>query len=425
MHGFVHRQQSRRHFARIRIDARLFPAHIERTRSRKLAMRLRLPADSEAFRAQAAGWLNAQLAGPFAHLRGIRNHTDTISERRRWEQVLGQAGWGCIGWPTQYGGRGANLTEQVLFAEEYARAQGPTRIGHIGVELAGPTLIALGTDAQRAQFLPPIARGEHIWCQAYSEPDAGSDLANIRTIARRDGAGWVLDGQKVWTSMAHFADWAFVLCRTEKGTRGSTGLSYLLVPMHQPGITVRPIRQMTGESEFNEVFFDGARTAAENIVGAEGGGWRVAMATLGFERGVSTLGQQMGFRTELDEIIACARRNGRARDPLIRQRLADAEIGLRIMRYNALAMLSGDGGTLNGAGYTYKLYWASWHRRLGELAVDVLGPEAEIGAEGYRFGALTNLYLSSRADTIYAGTNQIQRNIIAERGLGLPREARG
>lgn len=387
-------------------------------------MHLRLPADSEAFSREAATWLNAQLAGPFAALRGLRNHTDRIDERRRWEQALGAAGYSCIGWPAEYGGRGADLARQVLFAEEYARARGPARIGHIGVELAGPTLLAYGTPAQKARFLPPIARGEEIWCQAYSEPDAGSDLANIRTTARlRDGA-WHVEGQKIWTSMGHFADWAFVLCRTEAGSTGQAGLSYLLVPMRQPGIDIRPIRQMTGEAEFNEVFFTGARTEAAHIVGAPGDGWRVAMATLGFERGVSTLAQQMGFRAELDDIIAAAKRRGLHRDALIRQRLADAEIGLRIMRCNALAMLSEESGVLNGAAYTYKLYWAGWRRRLGELAIDVLGPEGEIARDG-QFDPLTLLYLASRADTIYAGTNQIQRNIIAERALGLPRERRG
>lgn len=355
----------------------------------------------------------------------MRNLTEALDARRRWETALGASGFSCIGWPTEYGGRGADLTQQVLFAEEYARAGGPNRIGHIGVELAGPTIIALGTDAQRARFLPAIARGEEIWCQAYSEPDAGSDLANVRCVARLEGDAWVIEGQKVWTSLAHYADWAFALCRTERGSRGREGLSYLLVPMKQDGVDVRPIRQMTGESEFNEVFFDGARTGVGNIVGAPGDGWRVAMTTLGFERGVSTLGQQMDFANELSAIVAVARLNGKARDPLIRQRLADAHIGLRVMRYNALSMLSAESGELNGAGYCYKLYWASWHRKLGELAVDVLGSSAEIGDEGYRFGALTTLWLSSRADTIYAGTNQIQRNIIAERALGLPREARG
>ena len=226
--------------------------------------------------------------------------------------------------------------------------------------------------------------------------------------------------------MGAFADWAFVLCRTEPGSVGPKGLSFLLLDMHQSGVTVRPIRQMTGEAEFCEVFFDGAIAQVTDRIGAEGDGWKVAMALLGFERGVSTLAQQMQFKNELDAVIATARSNGRARDPLIRQRIADAYGGLKIMRYNALRMLStADAGALSAAAYTYKLYWSSWHRNLGELAMDVLGPAGEIGQTDGSFGPLTRLFLMSRADTIYAGTNQIQRNIIAERALGLPREPRG
>ena len=387
-------------------------------------MHLRFAPEQEEFRATAAAWLATQMSGPFRHLRGVRNHTALVAERREWEEALGAAGWSCIGWPTEHGGRGADLAQQVIFAEEYARAEAPTRIGHIGVELTGPTLLAFGTKEQCRRFLPRIAAGHDIWCQGYSEPNAGSDLANVQTKAvLRDGS-WVLEGQKVWTSMAHFADWAFVVARTEKGSAGPKGLSYLLVPMRQPGITVRPIRQMTGEAEFNEVFFDGAETAEENIVGAPGEGWKVAMGTLAFERGVSTLGQQMDFRNELDSVICHAKANGKAKDPLIRQRLADAHIGLRIMRYNALRMLSA-GASLSREAYAYKIYWASWHQKLGELAMDVLGPEGEIGHGDYEFGPLTKLYLMSRAETIYGGTNEIQRNIIAERALGLPREHRG
>ena len=387
-------------------------------------MTLGFAPEHEAFRAEAAAWLGAQLNGPFAHLKGVANHTDAIEERRRWEAALGAAGWSCVGWPQAYGGRGANLAQQVIFAEEYARAHAPARIGHIGVELAGPTLLAYGREAQKERFLPRIARGEDIWCQGYSEPNAGSDLANIATRARLVGDQWVIDGQKVWTSMGHFADWVFLLVRTEEGSRGSRGLSFLLAPMKQPGVTVRPIRQMTGEAEFNEVFFDGAVTAAENIVGAPRDGWKVAMGLLAFERGVSTLAQQMEFRNELRELIAIAKRNGAARDLGLRRRLADAHIGLEVMRCNALAMLSDDGAA-GGEALTYKLYWANWHRRLGELAMDVLGQEGEIGQGDYQFGRLTHTFLMSRSETIYAGTNQIQRNIIAERGLGLPREPRG
>jgi len=387
-------------------------------------MQLRFAPEQEEFRATAAAWLTAQMAGPFRHLAGIRNHTAAVEERREWEQALGAAGWSCIGWPAQFGGRGAGLADQVIFAEEYARARAPTRIGHIGVELAGPTLLEFGTADQRRRFLPRIAAGLDIWCQGYSEPNAGSDLANVQTRALLDGDRWVLQGQKVWTSMAHFADWAFVVARTEKGSAGPKGLSYLLVPMRQAGITVRPIRQMTGEAEFNEVFFDGAETEADNIVGAPGEGWKVAMGTLAFERGVSTLAQQMDFRNELDEVIRIAKANGKAKDPLFRQRLADAHIGLKIMRANALRMLSA-GATLSREAYAYKIYWASWHQKLGELAMDVVGPAAELGHDDYEFGPLTKLYLMSRAETIYGGTNEIQRNIIAERALGLPREPRG
>jgi alkylation response protein AidB-like acyl-CoA dehydrogenase len=388
-------------------------------------MDLTFAPELEAFRAQAAAWLKAQLNGPFRALRGLSNHIDQIPERRAWEQALGAAGWACIGWPAAFGGRDASIAQQVVFAEEYARARAPARIGHIGVELLGPTLLAFGAPDQQARFLPAIAAGEILWCQGYSEPNAGSDLANVGTRARREGDTYVIDGQKVWTSMGAIADWCFVLCRTAPGSLGPKGLSFLLVAMDQPGVTVRPIRQMTGESEFCEVFFDGARARAADRLGAGGDGWTVAMGLLGFERGVSTLAQQMHFRTELDEIIAIARRSGKSLDPLIRQRLAQAHIGLKIMRLNALRMLSAADAQLTAAALTYKLYWSNWHRDLGELAMDVIGREGELTDPAGRFAPLPNMFLMSRADTIYAGTNEIQRNLIAERGLGLPREARG
>ena len=286
-----------------------------------------------------------------------------------------------------------------------------------------------GTAAQKARFLPPIARGEEFWCQGYSEPNAGSDLASVRTRAAlaEGGREWVVNGQKIWTSFAQFADQALVVCRTEEGSRGHRGLSYLLVPMRQPGVTIRPIRQMTGEAEFNETFFADARTALGNVVGAVGDGWRVAMGTLAFERGVSTLGQQMSFRNELRGILEAAQANGLIADPAIRQRLAHAHIGLKLMRYSALRMLSSaEAGRLSNEAYTYKIFWASWRKKLGELALDVLGPKGEIAAGApYAWDTLPNVFLASRADTIYGGTNQIQRNIIAERALGLPREPRG
>lgn len=390
-------------------------------------MRLGFTAAEEDFRREAADWLTAQMAGDFADIRGITTLTEKAERRKEWEQHLGANGWSCIGWPREWGGRGATLAEQVIFAEEYARAGAPGRVNHIGIELAGPTLLAFGTAEQKARFLPGIAAGETIFCQGFSEPNAGSDLASVRTKARLDGREWVVDGQKIWTSLAQISDWIFVVTRSEEGSKGPKGLTFLMMEIDQPGIDIRPIRQINGDAEFNETFFDGARCPADSLIGAVGDGWRVAMGLLSFERGVSTLGQQMAFRNELDAIVAAARANGAAADPLIRQRIAKAEIGLRLMRYGALRMLSNtDHSKVDGAALTYKIQWATWRRSLGELAMDVLGQAGEVTASPeYEWAMLPNLFLYSRADTIYGGTNQIQRNLIAERGLGMPREPRG
>lgn len=393
-------------------------------------MRLGFTPQEEAFRQEAANWLDEQLSGPFKAIRWLAAQYGMVEERRAWEAALAEAGWGAIGWPKQYGGRDASLAEQVIFAEEYVRAGAPGRINHIGTELAGPTMIHFATDAQKERFLPPMLRGEEFWAQGYSEPGAGSDLSNVRTKARLEdgpnGPEWVIEGQKIWTSLAQYADWIFVLCRTEEGSKGPKGLSFLLVPMRQPGITVRPIRQMTGGSEFNETFFDGARTSADNIIGQPGDGWRVATGLLGFERGVSTLAQQMSFRTEFAAMLDSARSNGMIKDPLIRQRIAEAHIGLRTMRFSAMRMLSHGSEGLSGAALTYKVQWSKWHQRFTELAMDILGEAAEISDnKDYHFGLLPAAYLGARADSIYGGTNQIQRNLMAERALGLPREPRG
>ena len=387
--------------------------------------------EDEAFRREIAGWLESELSGDFAEVRGRGGPGDEhalLDERRAWERRLGEAGWTCVGWPVECGGRGLSLTQQVIYHEEYARAGGPGRVGHIGEGLLGPTIIAFGSEAQKQQFLPPIVKGEQLWCQGYSEPNAGSDLANVQTRARLEDDEWVIDGQKVWTSWAEWADWCFVLCRTDPDAAPKhRGISYLLVPMDQEGIDIRPIVQLTGDSEFSEVFYSGARTAAENVVGEVNGGWKVAMGTLEFERGASTLGQQMLFQNELDVIVEIARRNGTAQDPVMRQRLADAWIGLRLQRYNALRMLSA-GAAGSGSGreaMITKIFWATWHRNLGVLAMDVLGAESEVTeAAPYSLSALQRMYLFTRSDTIYAGSNEIQRNIIAERALGLPREPR-
>lgn len=390
-------------------------------------MKLGFSAADEAFRAECADWLHGQMAGEFADIKGVTQLTAMPERRREWEQHLGEHRWGCIGWPVQWGGRDATLAQQVIFAEEYARAGVPGRINHIGIELAGPTILTFGTDAQKKRFLPDIAAGRTIFCQGFSEPGAGSDLASVRTKGVLENGEWVVNGQKIWTSLAHISDWIFVVTRTQEGTAGPKGLSFLMMELDQPGIDVRPIRQINGDAEFNETFFTDARCPQDSLIGAPGDGWRIAMGLLAFERGVSTLGQQMGFRHEFDAIVAAAKANGKADDPVIRQRIAKAKIGLDLMRYGALRMLSNtDHSTIDGAALTYKIQWASWRRALGELAMDVLGQAGEVaGDDTYDWDMLPNLYLYSRADTIYGGTNQIQRNLIAERGLSLPREPRG
>lgn len=391
-------------------------------------MDLRFTPQEEAFRAEVRDWLETNLTGDFAALRGRGGPGDEhalFEPRVEWERHMAAAGWTCVGWPREHGGRGATLAEEVIFNEEYARARGPGRANHIGETLAGPTIMAFGSDDQKRRFLPGIREVREMWCQGYSEPNAGSDLANVQTKAELDGDEWVISGQKIWTSHAEWADWCFVLCRTDSGVAKHKGISYILVPMKQEGVDIRPIEQITGTSEFAEVFFDGARTARENVVGEVNGGWGVAMGTLAFERGASTLGQQMSFQTEFDEIVAIAKENGAATDPVMRDRIARAHAELRIMRLNALRVLSNSESSLTREAMITKLYWATWHRSLGKLAMDVLGPDAELAEGGpYDLTPLQRLFLFTRSDTIYAGSNQIQRNIIGERALGLPREPR-
>jgi alkylation response protein AidB-like acyl-CoA dehydrogenase len=400
------------------------------------AVDLRDRPEDVAFRNEVRSFLDEHLVGEFAELGGRGGSGDEtygFEVRRRWERVLAEGGWTCLGWPVEYGGRGASMTEQVIFNEEYARAAAPGRVSILGEGLLGPTLIHYGTPEQKARFLPPIREGTELWCQGYSEPDAGSDLANVKTRAVRDGDEWVVTGQKVWTSLAHQSDWCFVVCRTDPASARHQGLSYLLVPRHQPGIEVRPIKQLTRTSEFNEVFFDGARTAADNVVGGAGAGWRVALATLAFERGVALLGHQLSFRREFDRLVAVAEENGRASDPVVRQELAQAHIELTIMRYNTLRSLSGlDGPVAPPEASIAKLYWGTWHRRLGELSMRILGPaatvldgEASADNECYGLNDFQRSFLFARSETIYGGSNQIQRNIIGERVLSLPPEPKG
>lgn len=379
-------------------------------------------------REEFSEWMSANLRGEYECLRGRATPGDEDAFpglRLKWEREMGKADWIGVGWPKEYGGRGASLNELVAFNEEYARHGGPGRAGHIGETLLAPTLIAYGSDAQKVKYLPGIKAGTEFWCQGYSEPNAGSDLSNIKTKARLEGDKWIIDGQKIWTSLAMDSDYIFVVARAEEGSQGRHGLVFLLVKLDQAGIDIRPIKQMSGTAEFNEVFFDGAVCAKDDMIGDVGEGWKIAMALLGFERGASTLGQQMTFTDEFRQIVEMAKQNGAATDPLIRQRIAKAYAGLKIMRFTALRTLeAAESGDLTKEGYMSKIYWASWHRDLGELAMDVMGSAAEI-LDGGEYNKMQKLFLFSRSDTIYGGTNQIQRNIIAERALGMPKEPRG
>ena len=352
-----------------------------------------------------------------------------------WERELAGGGWLGIDFPKSIGGRECSLAEQVVFHLTYVEARAPGRIPNMGVTLLGPTLMAFGSEAQQQRFVPSILSGEELWCQGYSEPDAGSDLSNVKARAELVDGRWVVNGQKVWTSLAQFADWIFVVARTEPGSERHTGLSYLLMPMDQPGIEIRPIVQITGGTEFNETFFSDAVCDEDLVVG--GVEWvELAMGTLAFERGASTLGQQVSFRQEFEELLALAKANGKWDDPVVRQELTEAHIRLEILRYNQLRMLTAlaHDGVPGPEASIGKLYWAGWHRRMGELAMLVAGPEGMLGGldahEGhgdgpsYPIGRLQRTFLYTRAHTIYGGSNQVQRNVIGERVLGLLREPR-
>jgi alkylation response protein AidB-like acyl-CoA dehydrogenase len=391
------------------------------------------PAEA-AFRQEVRTWLAENLVDEFAAATSSRRglaDDDAWPTHLAWEHKLGEAGWIGLSWPKEYGGRGASIAEQVIFNVEYVKANAPARISFFGEGLLGPTLIAHGSEEQKHRFLPPILKATELWCQGYSEPNAGSDLAGVQTKAVLDGDEWVINGQKVWTTFAHHADWCFVVTRTDPEAPAHAGISYILVPMNQPGVTVRPLKQMTGTAEFNEVFFDDARTPADMVVGGVNGGWKVAMATLGFERGTASLSQQLAFERELWDLIDIARKNGAADDELIRQRLAQAYAGVKIMGYNSMRMLTAlaKSGVVGPEASIGKLYWSNWHRALGELAMDILGPSGMIlpsgaGGSGYSLNDVQRSFMFARAETIYAGSSEIQRNIIGERVLGLPREPR-
>lgn len=376
-------------------------------------MDLNLNESERRFRDEFRAWLRANVPPPL--------RPDQIDDLRRWQRRLFEGGWAGISWPKEYGGRGATLMEQAIFQEELALADAPHLIGTIGLSLVGPTIIALGTREQKARYLPPILSGEEIWCQGFSEPNAGSDLASLGAKAVRDGDSFVVNGQKIWTSFAEIADFCLLLVRTDPDAAKHKGITCLLVDMKTDGVSVRPLRQMTGDSGFNEVFFSNARVPAANVLGEINNGWTTAITALMNERANLGTGIQVLLRRNLNALIARARSMGKTADPLVRQKLAQAYLELEILRLNtnrALTSLSKSG--MPGAeGSIQKLYWSEMNQRTQQIAQEILGPYGQL--TDFDGGIWQYAYLRSRGNTIEAGTSEIQRNIIAERVLGLPR----
>ncbi|MGI9612311.1 MAG: acyl-CoA dehydrogenase family protein [Acidimicrobiales bacterium] len=373
---------------------------------------------------------------------GALDADEAAAFTQQWRNTLRDNKLLAASWPAEYGGGGLSALESVILAEEFEKAGVPTGGSNdaFSIQMVGNTIIEWGTDEQKAHFLPRIISGEDIWCQGYSEPNAGSDLGNLGCRAVLDGDEWVINGQKIWTSAGHLANWIFVLTRTEPDAPKHRGITFLLCPVDQPGIEVRPIRMITGESEFNEVFFTDARTAKKNVIGEVNGGWAVAMTLLGFERGEAAATTPVSFRGELDRLVDLARERGRLDDPSIRQRLAWCHSKVEIMRYLGMRTLTQFlGGSRPGADASiFKLYWSEYHRTVTELAVDILGADGmhlagklpssafstdSAGAPNDS-GSWLGTFLNARAGTIYAGTSQVQRNIIGEMVLGLPKEPR-
>jgi alkylation response protein AidB-like acyl-CoA dehydrogenase len=396
------------------------------------------PPEAERYREKVRAFLGEHLPAGWKGI-GALDREQAADFTEEWRTTLYTNGMLALSWPPQYGGGGLSSLEQVVVAEEFYRAGVPTGGPNdtFGIQMVGNTILQWGTEAQKQHFLPRILSGEDRWCQGYSEPGAGSDLAGLGTRAVLDGDEWVINGQKIWTSVAQLANWIFVLARTDPDAPKHKGISFLLVPMQQPGIEVRPIQMMTGRSEFNETFFTDARTARENVVGAVNAGWAVAMTLLGYERGEAAATFPIMFRGELDRLMALARSTGAASEPLIRQRLAWCYSKVEIMRFLGMRTLTKflAGAQPGPAESTFKLFWSEYHKVLTELSVDILGAAAmtptgrpssgfqadDVGAPNDS-ASWVSTFLMSRAGTIYAGTSQVQRNIVGEMVLGLPKE---
>ncbi|HEV7722388.1 MAG TPA: acyl-CoA dehydrogenase family protein [Iamia sp.] len=407
-------------------------------------MDLTYPAEAEEFRTEIRGWLEENLPeGWFS-----KSFEMTPDERKvfneAWTEKLFEGGWICATWPVEYGGKGLTTIQGVVLSEEFSRAKAPMRADFFGDTLVGPTILQYGTEEQKQHFLPQILKGEVRWCQGFSEPESGSDLASLKTKAVLDGDEWVITGQKVWTTQAQFADYCFLLARTDPEVKKQAGISYLLVPMQQDGIEVRGIVQPDGTDEFNEVFFDGARCPKENVLGGVNNGWTVANSTLGFERGMSATTGHRRFEEEWRLLVEEARANGRIDDPIVRQGLARYHSKIQILRINGLRNLTANltGKRDRGVaalGATNKMFWSEMHKEAMELGLDIYGARSLLSTVGpekgswpatarsqgraaYPVSPMVSSFFFSRSETIWGGTSQIQRNIVGEKVLGLPRE---
>jgi alkylation response protein AidB-like acyl-CoA dehydrogenase len=374
---------------------------------------LTLTQEEQSFQDEVRAWLGENHPGPEPDTEQAK-----FEFRRAWQRELHEAGWAGISWPKEYGGRGATLIEQVIFSEEMTRAKAPSPANVLGLVMGGPVVIAHGSEEQKERFLEPILSGEEIWCQGFSEPESGSDLASLKTRAVREDGGWRVTGQKVWTTYAHEAKWCMLLARSDADAPKHKGLTYFICDMDQDEIEVRPLRQITGEAEFNEIFLEGAYIPDENLVGGEANGWNVAITTLMHERAGLGAASAITVRRELDELIALINERGLGGDPMIRQRIAEVKIGVEALRLGALRALTQQMkvGIPGPEGSVAKWEWAMVNQKLTELAVDVLGPDALVPESewAYRF-------LRARANSIEGGTTEVMKNIIAERVLGLPK----
>src|SRR4051794_39469395 len=404
-------------------------------------MDFRWPPGGEAFREKVQAFLSEHLPAGGEGI-GALEPEETLKFAETWRQVLADNNYLALTWPKEYGGPGLSDLETVILADEFTRAGVPLGGSNdiFSIQMVGNTIIQWGTEEQKRHFLPRILSGDDLWCQGYSEPNAGSDLGNLGCRAERDGDEWVINGQKIWTSAGHLANWIFVLCRTDATAAKHRGITFLLCPMDQPGVEVRPIKMISGDSEFNEVFFTDARTPAENVIGEVNGGWAVAMTLLGYERGEAAAVTPIQFRIELDRLLALAREYGKADDPVIRQRLAHCYSKVEIMRFLGYRTLSQflSGAKPGPEGSIFKLFWSEYHKLATELAVDITGLHGLVPTgrrptsafQGDDPGApnstasWTTVFLNARAGTIYAGTSQVQRNILGEMVLGLPKEPR-